>query len=128
MGKIVVRYEGDNGELLVHEIPLEAVWQPVARPDPLPHRLVDLGPLGRLTEGETAVLRLMGAGLAYEQIAAALYVAERTVRTHAANILSKLGVKNRTQAGLWAVAAGVLTLSEVIDIWAQHAPHLVRES
>ena len=128
MGKIVVRYESDSGEMLVHEIPIKLSWQPVACPDPIPDRLVDVGPLGRLTEGETNVLRYMGAGLSYEQIAAALYVAERTVRTHASNIMSKLGVKNRTQAALWAVAAGVITFGEIVDVWAEHAPHLVREN
>jgi len=53
-----------------------------------------------LTERETEVLRLVAQGQANKQISASLYIAEKTVKIHVSNILSKLGVQSRTQATL----------------------------
>jgi len=60
-----------------------------------------------LTSRELQVLRLLGAGKANKEIAAALGIAERTARTHVSNILAKLGLKSRTQAALWAAREGL---------------------
>jgi len=62
----------------------------------------------QLTERETAVLRLLAQGLANKEIAAALTIGEKTVKTHVSNILSKLGVVSRTQAALYAVRIGLI--------------------
>jgi len=62
----------------------------------------------QLTERETAVLRLLAQGLANKEIAAALTIGEKTVKTHVSNILSKLGVVSRTQAALYAVRVGLI--------------------
>ena len=55
-----------------------------------------------LTERETEILRLMSAGYSNKEIARALDVAEGTVKNHVTNILSKLGVRDRTRAVLKA--------------------------
>jgi NarL family two-component system response regulator LiaR len=56
----------------------------------------------QLTPREREVLALIGRGFANKRIAAELGVAEKTVKTHVGNVLSKLGVSDRTQAALYA--------------------------
>lgn len=59
--------------------------------------------LSLLTERELEVLRSLSKGLNNKEIAAALYVTEHTVKKHISSILSKLALKDRTQAALYAV-------------------------
>ena len=66
-----------------------------------------------LTERETEVLRLIAQGKANKEIAAALVIGEKTVKTHVSNILSKLGVPSRTQAALYAVRTGLVSLESL---------------
>jgi NarL family two-component system response regulator LiaR len=63
-----------------------------------------------LTERETEVLRQLAQGKSNKEIAAALVIAEKTVRTHVSSILAKLGVASRTQAALYAVRSGLVSL------------------
>lgn len=56
-----------------------------------------------LTERETEILRLMAGGFSNKEIANSLGVAEGTVKNHVSNILSKLGVRDRTRAVLKAL-------------------------
>jgi DNA-binding NarL/FixJ family response regulator len=63
-----------------------------------------------LTERETEVLRLLAQGQANKEIARALNIGEKTVKTHVSNILAKLNVPSRTQAALYAVCIGLVTL------------------
>jgi DNA-binding NarL/FixJ family response regulator len=60
-----------------------------------------------LTDREGDVLREIAQGRSNREIARALVVSEKTVKTHVSNILLKLGVQDRTQAALWAVRNGV---------------------
>jgi NarL family two-component system response regulator LiaR len=62
-----------------------------------------------LTERETDVLRLLAQGQANKQIARSLHIAEKTVKVHVSNILSKLGVQSRTQAALYAIRIGLVS-------------------
>lgn len=62
-----------------------------------------------LTERETEVLRLLAQGQANKQIARSLSIAEKTVKVHVSNILSKLGVQSRTQATLYAIRIGLVS-------------------
>ncbi|MGE0487720.1 MAG: response regulator [Vulcanimicrobiota bacterium] len=62
-----------------------------------------------LTAREDEVLRLMAQGLSNKDISDQLTIAEKTVKTHVSNILSKLDVKSRTQAALYAWQSGMVT-------------------
>jgi DNA-binding NarL/FixJ family response regulator len=61
-----------------------------------------------LSEREAEVLRLVARGASNKEIAAALFVAEGTVKNHVTNILVKLKVTDRTQAALRARELGLL--------------------
>jgi DNA-binding NarL/FixJ family response regulator len=63
--------------------------------------------LARLTARERQVLAGLGRGLSNRQLAAELYVSEKTVKTHVSNVLAKLRLADRTQAALFAVRVGL---------------------
>ncbi len=63
-----------------------------------------------LSAREVQVLELIVRGLANKQIAYALGIAEHTVKNHVKNILSKLGVQDRTQAATAAIQRGIIHL------------------
>ncbi len=65
-----------------------------------------------LTEREVEVLRLLAEGRSNREIAEALTITEKTVKSHVSSILGKLGVPSRTQAALHAVRIGLVTLKE----------------
>ncbi|MEU0282971.1 response regulator [Streptomyces sp. NPDC088147] len=60
-----------------------------------------------LTDREREVLGLIADGRSNREIARALVLSEKTVKTHVSNILMKLDLSDRTQAALWAVRHGV---------------------
>ncbi|MGW3246745.1 response regulator [Streptomyces sp. NPDC001070] len=62
---------------------------------------------GTLTDREREVLSLIAEGRSNREIARALVLSEKTVKTHVSNILMKLDLSDRTQAALWAVRHGV---------------------
>jgi two-component system, NarL family, response regulator LiaR len=69
------------------------------------------GPAGQeqaevLTDREAEVLGCLAGGLSNKEIAARLFIAEKTVKTHISNILAKLGMSDRTQAAVYAVKHG----------------------
>ena len=59
-----------------------------------------------VTERESEVLRLVSRGYSNKEIAARLYLSEKTVKHHMTNILQKLQVRNRVEAALMARAGG----------------------
>jgi len=61
-----------------------------------------------MTGRETEILRLMAGGYSNKEIARALDVAEGTIKNHVSNILSKMGVRDRTRAVLKAIEAGLI--------------------
>lgn len=63
-------------------------------------------PTPRLTERELEVLKLIAAGASNKAIAQQLGISEATVKSHVSNLLSKLGLKSRTQAALHAIREG----------------------
>jgi DNA-binding NarL/FixJ family response regulator len=63
--------------------------------------------LALLTERELAILRMLGSGRTNQEISARLALSVGTVKNHISTILSKLDVRDRTQAGLFAQQAGL---------------------
>jgi NarL family two-component system response regulator LiaR len=90
------------GETHLHpEITKKLVAQ-LASPKPDQEPLPD-----DLTPRELEVLRLIAQGMNNRQIALALTISEKTVKTHVSNILSKLHLADRTQAAIYAHRHGV---------------------
>ena len=59
-------------------------------------------PLSGLTEQERTLLDLLGEGLTNRQIAARMFLAEKTVKNYVSRLLAKLGMERRTQAAVFA--------------------------
>ena len=76
--------------------PVSVLSEP-ARPEP-----------SLLTPRETEVARLLVDGKTNPEIAAALFISERTVQSHVANIMAKLGVNSRTAVAARVVRDGLL--------------------
>jgi two-component system NarL family response regulator len=63
-----------------------------------------------LSDRELEVLQLIGQGMSNQEISTALNISESTVKTHVNRILSKLDVKDRTQAAILALKRGIANL------------------
>jgi DNA-binding NarL/FixJ family response regulator len=74
---------------------------PAGGPGPIPSAT-------ELTAREIDILRLVAAGSTNREIAARLYVSEGTVKNHMSRILTRLGLRDRTQAALYAKDHGLL--------------------
>jgi NarL family two-component system response regulator LiaR len=69
-----------------------------------------LSPAVHLTDREKDVLKLIAQGLSDKDIANQLTVSKATVRYHVTNILTKLHLENRTQAALYAIREGYVSI------------------
>ena len=63
-------------------------------------------PLSGLTEQERVLLSLLGEGLTNKQIAARMFLAEKTVKNYVSRLLAKLGMERRTQAAVFVSKLG----------------------
>ena len=68
-----------------------------------------------LSAREREVLICASKGFSSKEVAAQLFISERTVQTHLASIYDKLGAKNKTEALLLALKYGVVTLEELLE-------------
>ncbi len=87
-----------NGQSILHP---KVMAQLASNLTPESQMAVDL--LSTLSERELEVLRLLTHGLQNNEVAEQLSVSENTVRTHISNILTKLDLRDRTQAALFGV-------------------------
>lgn len=71
-----------------------------------PGRAADLAPYG-LTEREREVLALVGAGLTNTEIAGRLHLSMSSVKTHVSNVFAKTASRDRVQAAILAIRAGL---------------------
>jgi DNA-binding NarL/FixJ family response regulator len=92
-----------TGDSLIEPSITQRLVERFAEPSP-PTAIPDQ--LAALTERELDVLRLITRGLSNAEIAAEMFVAETTVKTHVARILAKLGVRDRVQAVVVAYETG----------------------
>lgn len=67
---------------------------------------VDERSVDSISEMEWEVVRLIGRGCSNKEIAEKLFLSEGTVRNYLSRILSKLGLRDRTQVAIWAVENG----------------------
>jgi DNA-binding NarL/FixJ family response regulator len=70
--------------------------------------------LDELTERELEVLKLAAKGMSNREIARGLGISVRTVQTHLNNVFSKIGVGSRTEAVIYALRKGWITLEDTL--------------
>jgi NarL family two-component system response regulator LiaR len=95
-----------SGESSLHPIIARKVLQELTRPaeqPPTPNPL---------TQREVEVLRLVAQGMQNPEIAEKFVLSEATVRTHVSNIMNKLHLASRTQAALYALREGLVSLDD----------------
>ncbi|MBA3585135.1 MAG: response regulator transcription factor, partial [Gemmatimonadetes bacterium] len=100
-----VRVVADGDALLAPSVTRRIVEEYAQRPAP---RARD-NRLERLTERELEVMRLLAGGKSNAELAAELYVGEGTVKSHVSSVLTKLGLRDRVQAVVYAYESGLVT-------------------
>lgn len=90
-----------RGENTLHPLATNSLEAGLREEENLPHVLHPLTPR------EQDVLAELTKGKSNREIASALFVTEKTVKTHISNIFTKLNVQDRTQAALYAVKYGL---------------------
>ncbi|MFJ8645527.1 response regulator [Streptomyces sp. NPDC093546] len=104
-----VRVVAAGEALLAPTVTKRLITEFAQRAEPL--RAPASAQVGDLTERETEVLVLIAQGLSNAEIASRLVVAESTIKTHVSRILVKLGLRDRTQAAVFAYEARLVTPS-----------------
>ena len=94
-----------SGRAVIDPAVVQAVIDELGRRPP---RAELAASIAELTPREREVLALLARGLSNAEIAAELVVGEGTVKTHVARVLSKLDVRDRVQAVVFAYEAGVV--------------------
>jgi len=64
--------------------------------------------LSDLTARELEILQLVLVGYTNKAISAEIFISEKTVEFHLENIYTKIGVRTRVMAGIWALQQGIL--------------------
>ena len=95
-----------DGETLLAPSVTRRLLETFIRPRPAPERTRELD---GLTPTERKVLTLIGQGHSNSEIAASLFIADTTVRTHVRHIFEKLGLRDRVQAVVFAYSTGLVS-------------------
>ena len=66
--------------------------------------------ISELTKREIDVLKMIASGAFNKEIALTLNISERTVKNHISNIFKKIEVSDRTQAAVFAIKNGIITI------------------
>ncbi|HVX44948.1 MAG TPA: response regulator transcription factor [Mycobacteriales bacterium] len=103
-----VRVVAAGDALLAPSITRRLISDLVQRPPGAPRSVEPEGLTGR----EVQILRLLGRGLSNSEIAAELVVSEHTIKTHVSNVLSKLNLRDRVQAVVYAYESGLLVAGQ----------------
>lgn len=93
-----------RGEAVLHSEVAAKLMQEFSAPRPADD------PVEQLTDREMDVLRLIAKGKSNKEIADALIISEKTVKTHVSNILSKLHLADRTQAAIYALRQRIVPM------------------
>ena len=101
-----VRVVAAGDGLLAPSVTRRLIEQFAARPKGTGHQPARLA---ALTPRETEVLRLIARGRSNAEIAGELVVAEQTVKTHVSRVLTKLDLRDRAQAVVFAYETGVVS-------------------
>ena len=99
-----IRVVAEGNALLAPSVTRRVIAEFARRPIPDKRR----SELERLTEREVEVLRLVARGKTNMEIADELFVGEATVKTHVSNLLTKLGLRDRVQAVVFAYESGLV--------------------
>jgi len=103
---IQVVYEG--GAMLNPNVASKAIQQFSSMAKGTSKLQVDERAAGEISKGEWQVIQNVGRGLSNKEIAQELCLSEGTVRNTISSILSKLGLRDRTQLAIWAVQTGAV--------------------
>jgi DNA-binding NarL/FixJ family response regulator len=95
-----------SGDALIAPRVMKRLIETFTSSTPVPARRAS--ELNALTEREREVLTLVGRGLSNTEIAAELFIAEQTVKTHVSKIFTKLGLRDRVQAVVLAYDTGLV--------------------
>jgi len=85
-----------TGQSLLDPVVTQRVLKRIREGDP------QASPLDELTTQESRLLELIGEGMTNRQIAAEMFLAEKTVKNYVSQLLAKLGLQRRTQAAVLA--------------------------
>jgi DNA-binding NarL/FixJ family response regulator len=95
------------GDSLLSPSVTRTVIDRLARTAPRDEAASDMNGLGELTPREREVLELLARGMSNAEIAAALVIEESTVKTHVKRVLTKLRLRDRVQAVIYAYESGL---------------------
>lgn len=102
-----IRVVAEGGSLFAPSVTRRLIHEFARRAPAQPPPVLD-----ELTARELEVLRLVARGLTNAEIATTLVLSEHTVKTHVAHILTKLGLRDRTQAVVLAYESGLVRPGE----------------
>ena len=99
-----VRVVAEGDALLAPSVTRKVIEDYARRPAPRTSR----ADMGRLTEREVEVLQLLATGKSNSELATHLFLGEGTIKTHVSNVLTKLGLRDRMQAVVFAYESGLV--------------------